>query len=134
MSSTWNIVTVYHGNPVVCLLLLRNASDVWLNCMMFLHFLKTRCDSLCVSGIWKISLYRQVTWYDYRWKGGELFAVDSVDLVKIDISVRRITLLQWSYAEKHYSLASPSPFFRHQIKDLCVTNILHGSHKQKKKL
>lgn len=28
--------------------------------------------------------------------------------------------------EKYYSLASPSLFFRHRTKDLCVTNILQA--------
>lgn len=93
-----------YDDPVVCLLLsTKRGGGVWLDCDIsaFFFFKLAATRSLRFAGIWKISLYRQVTWYDYRWKGGELFAsCERVDLVKIDISV---TEFQRSYAEK-YSL------------------------------
>lgn len=57
------------GNPVVFSISnTKRAAFDWIS--VSLAFSKTRCNIL-VSGIWKISLYRQVTWYDYRWKSGE---------------------------------------------------------------
>lgn len=103
---------------------------VWLNCDVSAFFRNSLRLVPCVSGIWKISLYRQVTWYDYRWKGGEIFAVDSA------LTLSSLTLAYGYYnAEKHIirSRVHLLSFATLAIKYLCVTNILHGLHKQRLK-
>ena len=96
--------------------------------VVFLDFLKTQ--RMCARTpcgyrkYEKISLYRQVTWYDYRWKGGETRVASlsplraRVDLVKIDINILRnygyFTDRAYNNVEKHiiYIMISVWRIFR----------------------